>query len=264
SDLQILDQRVAEARTIPEKLVITAERSHGAGDVIGDDIGRGRGRNGLVRIAHPHIQLLLPTPLGFGGLGAELGCHVVIRAGDTDIADPVDKILVAVGIRLPDHQVTLNAMPARLAAKTPHEGFFDLQNTARLHVVVNREGIDLVIGRVRLAPGDENPGQSRHHHQEEGDYGPSESARNLHSALANGCTELHHCFIVLDCGKPEPGRPRALTLEQQWSGACRTRACRWPAQSRPWRTHLRSRATTAPRSYQSWPVRARSWRPRDD
>ena len=59
-------------------------------------------------------------------------------------------------------------------------------NAARLHVVVDGERIDLVVGGLRRYRGKHSPSQRGQHHQEERDYGPSEPARKLPGALASG------------------------------------------------------------------------------
>ncbi len=64
---------------------------------------------------------------------------------------PYTKVLVAVGIRFTDDQMTLHTVPACVAAEAPDNGFLHLENATRLHLLVDREGIDLGVGRVRLA-----------------------------------------------------------------------------------------------------------------
>ena len=188
-DLQVLDQRVAESGSVPEELVVAAEGAHRAGDVIGDDIGRSRRGNGFVGVTDAHVQLRLAAPLGFRGLGAELGCHVGIGTGDLNVADSVDEILVAVRIRLASDQVALDTVPAGVAPETPGDGLLHLEHTTGLHVVVDDEGIDLVVGRVRPRRGEHRPRQRRQHHQQKRNDDPREAAADLPSALAGGRAE---------------------------------------------------------------------------
>ena len=149
-DLQVLDQRVAESGPVPEELVITAKGAHRTGDVIGNDIGCGWLRDRLVGVADPDIELLFAASLGFGGLGAEVGCYVIVGARNGDVADPIDEILVAVGIRFADDKVALDAVPAGVAAEAPGDRLLHLEHAALLHVVVDEKGIDLVVGSVGL------------------------------------------------------------------------------------------------------------------
>ena len=66
-----------------------------------------------------NVELLLATTLGFGGLGAELGCHVVVRTRHMMLLIPWSKILIAVGIGFTDDEVALDAVPARVTVETP-------------------------------------------------------------------------------------------------------------------------------------------------
>jgi hypothetical protein len=57
--------------------------------------------------------------------------------------------------------------------------FLHFEHAARLYLVVDREGIDLRVGRVRPRWRDKDPGQGSYDHQKERDYDLNESAGSL-------------------------------------------------------------------------------------
>ena len=65
---------------------------------------------------------------------------------------------------------------AGVAAETPDDGFLHLENAAELHVVIDREGIDLGVGRIRPGRRNKGPGQ--------GSREPAIGARQQTQALA--------------------------------------------------------------------------------
>jgi hypothetical protein len=90
-----------------------------------------------------------------------------------------------------------------------------------LHLVVDREGIDLGVGRVRLVWCDKGPGQSDQDHQKEWDRHLNESADSVADALGGRCLELHgrrsaNCSGHRRGELPTPSsRPINLTIEKR-------------------------------------------------
>jgi hypothetical protein len=97
-------------------------------------------------------------------------------------------------------------MSARIATKAPGDRFFRLQHTARLHIVVDRERIDLVIGRVGGSRDGQNPHQPAQTYHKKRDYGSGESPTHVADALDSRRGQLHYRLLVLDWEPREPVR----------------------------------------------------------
>ena len=68
ADVDVLDGGVpVEAGGVPVELVVAGEGAHRAAYVVADHVRGGGGRDGLVRVADPQPELLLPTALGLVG-----------------------------------------------------------------------------------------------------------------------------------------------------------------------------------------------------
>jgi hypothetical protein len=115
----------------------------------------------------------------------------------------------------------MHTVPASVAAEAPDDGFLHLENATGLHLVVDREGIDLGVGRVRRGWCDKGPGQSGQDHQKERDHELNEPAGSLPEAPGNGCLQLHWrhsagCFGHRRGELPTPSSsPINLTVEKR-------------------------------------------------
>ena len=176
----VLDPRVAEAGGVPEELVVAGEGAHRPGDLIGDDVGRGCRRDGLVRVPDADPELLLPAVLLLLGQGGvELGGHPRIGAADGDVGDVVDRVLGLV-IGLADDQPSVDAVPSGVVPEPPDDRLLHLEHAAGFHGVGDVEPVDLVGGRVRRRGPRPGPGQGGQHRQHEGQQQPGGSGQGGH------------------------------------------------------------------------------------
>lgn len=147
--LTCLIRRISAPGRIPGQLVVgrcgVGERAHRADQVVRNLLRRGRRRDCLIGITDRQLEHLKSaglTPLSGGG---QLIRHAGI-GGDRNVAHRVDDIGIGV-VTLPDDEIPLDAVARESAPKRQVIVSVTLSTPARLQVVGDRKGVDLVLTR---------------------------------------------------------------------------------------------------------------------